>query len=86
MGRSWQQPAVQAGKEGHMAKEGIEYFPLNCRLDEKFELIEAEFGLKGFAVSCSSGSMGSMVITVNGMRISPFCLRDRFFPAAGRTI
>ena len=33
-----------------MAKEGIEYFPLNCRLDEKFELIEAEFGLKGFAV------------------------------------
>lgn len=33
-----------------MAKAGIDYFPLNCRLDEKFELIEAEFGLKGFAV------------------------------------
>lgn len=47
---SWQQSAVQARKEGPMAKEGIEYFPLNCRLDEKFELIEAEFGLKGFAV------------------------------------
>lgn len=29
---------------------GISYFPLNCQLDEKFELIEAEFGLKGFAV------------------------------------
>lgn len=33
-----------------MAKEGIDYFPLNCQLDEKFELIEAEFGLKGFAI------------------------------------
>lgn len=33
-----------------MAKEGIDYFPLNCQLDEKFELIEAQFGLKGFAI------------------------------------
>lgn len=33
-----------------MAGSGIPYFPLNCQLDEKFELIEAEFGLKGFAV------------------------------------
>jgi len=31
-------------------KSGLEYFPLDCQLDEKFELIEAEFGLKGFAV------------------------------------
>lgn len=31
-------------------KSGIEYFPLDCQLDEKFELIEAEFGLTGFAV------------------------------------
>lgn len=33
-----------------MADEGIAYFPLYCTLDEKFELIEAEFGLKGFAI------------------------------------
>ena len=33
-----------------MANDGIDYFPLNCRLDEKFELIEAEFGIKGFAI------------------------------------
>ena len=33
-----------------MAKEGIDSFLLNCQLDEKFELIEAEFGLKGFAI------------------------------------
>ena len=31
-------------------KSGIDYFPLDVHLDEKFELIEAEFGLKGFAV------------------------------------
>lgn len=33
-----------------MAKDGIDGFFLNCQLDEKFELIEAEFGLKGFAI------------------------------------
>lgn len=43
-------PFREAGKAGYMAKAGIDYFPLNCRLDEKFELIEAEYGLKGFAV------------------------------------
>lgn len=31
-------------------KSGIDYFPLDCQLDDKFELIEAEFGLTGFAV------------------------------------
>ena len=31
-------------------KSGIDWFPLDVSLDEKFELIEAEFGLKGFAV------------------------------------
>ena len=30
--------------------EGLPYFPLDVALDEKFELIEAEFGLTGFAV------------------------------------
>lgn len=29
---------------------GIEYFPFNVHLDDKFDLIEAEYGLKGFAV------------------------------------
>lgn len=29
---------------------GINYFPLNVHLGDKFELIEAEFGLKGFAI------------------------------------
>lgn len=31
-------------------KSGLDFFPLDVCLDEKFELIEAEFGLKGFAV------------------------------------
>lgn len=31
-------------------KNGVDYFPLDVHLDEKFELIEAEFGLTGFAV------------------------------------
>ena len=30
--------------------EGLEYFPLNVNIDEEFELIEAEYGLQGFAV------------------------------------
>lgn len=33
-----------------MQNSGIPYFPLDCQLDEKFELIEAEFGLTGFSV------------------------------------
>lgn len=33
-----------------MAGEGVGYFPLYCVLDEKFELLEAEYGLKGFAI------------------------------------
>lgn len=31
-------------------KSGLDWFPLDVLLDEKFELIEAEFGLTGFAV------------------------------------
>ena len=34
-----------------MTNSGIPYFPLNCQLDEKWELIEAEYGLTGFAVA-----------------------------------
>ena len=33
-----------------MAIKGIPYFPLDCQLDDKFALIEAEYGLTGFAV------------------------------------
>lgn len=31
-------------------KSGVDYFPFDVHLDEKFDLIEAEFGLTGFAV------------------------------------
>lgn len=31
-------------------KSGLDFFPLDTSLDTKFELIEAEFGLEGFAV------------------------------------
>lgn len=31
-------------------KSGLDYFPLDCVLDDKIKLIEAEFGLKGFSV------------------------------------
>ena len=31
-------------------KNGLDYFPLNCVLNDKFDLIEAEFGLIGFAI------------------------------------
>lgn len=33
-----------------MASAGIPYFPLECQLNEKIQLLEAEYGLKGFAV------------------------------------
>lgn len=35
---------------GRSLKVGLDYFRLDCHLDKKFQLIEAEFGLKGFAV------------------------------------
>ena len=36
-----------AGRQG---KVGLDYFELDCHMDEKIELIEAEYGLKGFAI------------------------------------
>ena len=33
-----------------MAKSRLDWFKLDCQLDDKFELIESEFGLKGFAI------------------------------------
>lgn len=35
---------------GRPPKEGLDYFELDCHMDQKVELIEAEFGLKGFAI------------------------------------
>lgn len=35
---------------GRQYKEGLDYFSLDCHMDEKVELIEAEYGLKGFAI------------------------------------
>lgn len=35
---------------GRQNKVGIDYFELDCHMDEKVELIEAEYGLKGFAI------------------------------------
>ena len=31
-------------------KSGLDYFPLDVHLDDKFKLIEAEFGPKGFSI------------------------------------
>ena len=35
---------------GRQSKAGLDYFELDCRMEEKVRLIQAEFGLKGFAV------------------------------------
>ena len=50
-------PAAAGGRKevnlqmpGRKFKEGLDYFELDCHMDEKVRLIQAEFGLKGFAV------------------------------------
>ena len=35
---------------GRQNKEGLDYFELDCQMEEKVRLIQAEYGLKGFAV------------------------------------
>ena len=35
---------------GRNLKDGLDYFSMDVHLDDKFQLIEAEYGLKGFAV------------------------------------
>lgn len=35
---------------GRPVKEGLDYFELDCQLDDKIKLIQAEYGLKGFAI------------------------------------
>ena len=35
---------------GRKFKEGLDYFELDCQIDDKIKLIQAEYGLKGFAV------------------------------------
>lgn len=40
----------RSGKRSKVAKSKLDWFKLDCQLDDKFELIESEFGLKGFAI------------------------------------
>lgn len=42
------------GAVARMTRAGVDYFPLDCVLDDKFQLIEAEYGLKGFGSSCQA--------------------------------
>lgn len=35
---------------GRPIKEGLDYFELDCYMDDKVRLIQAEYGLKGFAI------------------------------------
>lgn len=35
---------------GRKFKEGLDYFELDCQMDDKIKLIQAEYGLKGFAI------------------------------------
>lgn len=35
---------------GRSFKDGLDYFSMDVHLDDKFQLVEAEYGLKGFAV------------------------------------
>ena len=35
---------------GRQNKVGLDYFELDCHMDEKVRLVQAEYGLKGFAV------------------------------------
>ena len=56
-------------------KEGLDYFPLNVVLNSKFEIIEARFGIKGFAVNSLNYSniyTEQKAITVNGMKMMLF--------------
>ena len=34
-------------------KEGLDYLTLDCNMDTKFKLVEAEYGSKGFAIVVS---------------------------------
>lgn len=31
-------------------KSNLDYFPLDCNLDQKFQLLEAEHGIAGFGI------------------------------------
>ena len=35
---------------GRPVKAGLDYFELDCQLEDKIKLIQTEFGLKGFAI------------------------------------
>ena len=31
-------------------KEGLDYFPIDCKMDDKVYMVEVELGLEGFAL------------------------------------
>ncbi len=35
---------------GRLTKEGLDYFSLDCKLDDKIYMVEVELGLEGFAL------------------------------------
>ena len=35
---------------GRLTKEGLDYFPLDCKMDDKVYMVEVELGLEGFAL------------------------------------
>ena len=57
-------------------KSGLEYFPLDCNMDDKLELIEAEFGITGFGVVVKlfQKIYGGKVTTLNGQTRLHYCL------------
>ena len=61
-----------------MAKSGIDYFPLDVILDEKFELIEAEYGLTGFGVKRISLSQPPRTTLQHAKRSFQVCGLDCF--------
>ena len=55
---------------GRPTKAGLDYFELDCHMEEKVRLIQAEFGLKGFAVLVKlyQKIYGGFGTTVNGLQ------------------
>ena len=64
---------------GRQNKVGLDYFELDCHMDEKVRLVQAEYGLKGFAVFVKllQEIYGGYGITVNGLKTGSFCLRQK---------
>ena len=59
---------------GRQIKEGLDYFDLSCQMDDKIKLIQAEFGLKGFAVVVK---LYQKIYGGHGMKMSYCCSCQR---------